>query len=64
MPEKDFIDALSDVRLDEVTVDPTGRIVIDNAAAAARISKMVETEQLLPDMTVRSINVMCRPRGR
>lgn len=61
MAEKDFIDALSDVQLEEVTVDSTGRIVINNAAAAARLSTMVETEPMLPELRVSSVNVGCRP---
>ncbi|WP_326581904.1 hypothetical protein OG250_23685 [Streptomyces sp. NBC_00487] len=61
MAEKDFIDALSDVQLDEVSVDPAGRIVINNSAAAARVSNMVQAEPMLPEVTVSSVNVMCRP---
>ncbi|WP_030724136.1 hypothetical protein [Streptomyces sp. NRRL F-2580] len=60
MTEKDFLDAISDVRLDEVTLDQTGRIIITNAAAAERISGMVDKEPE-PNLTVRSVNFNCRP---
>ncbi|MFJ8016734.1 hypothetical protein [Streptomyces sp. NPDC096339] len=60
MAEKDLLDALSDVRLDDVTLDSTGRIIITNAAAADRISGMVDKEPE-PNLTVSNVNFNCRP---